>query len=60
MDKMKLNYETMLGLAAEMILDEAILKYRTEKLYAAIDSALEQGDEDTFRRLSSEWSALKL
>jgi uncharacterized protein YpiB (UPF0302 family) len=55
---MKVAYETMLGLAAEMILDEALRKYRTEKLYKAIDDALAQGDAETFRRLTDELKAM--
>jgi len=55
---MKVAYETMLGLAAEMILDEALRKYRTEKLYQAIDDALAQGDAETFRRLTDELKAM--
>lgn len=31
MDKMKVSYEAMLSLTAEMIWDDAIRKYRTEK-----------------------------
>ncbi|OUM97817.1 MAG: IDEAL domain-containing protein [Paenibacillaceae bacterium ZCTH02-B3] len=55
---MKVAYETMLGLAAEMILDEALRKFRTERLYKAIDDALAQGDAETFRRLTDELKAM--
>jgi len=55
---MKVAYEAMLGLAAEMILDEALRKFRTEKLYKAIDDALAQGDAETFRRLTDELKAM--
>ena len=58
MDKMKVNYEAMLGLAAEMVLDEAVLKFRTDRLYQAIDKALASGDKDTFRRLTDELRTL--
>ncbi|NBD22565.1 IDEAL domain-containing protein [Paenibacillus glycinis] len=58
MDKMKVSYEVMLGLAAEMLLDEAVLKFRTDKLYAAIDTALASGDKDTFQRLTDELKSL--
>lgn len=54
LDNMKVAYETMLGLAAEMVLDEALRKYRTEKIYQAIDHALAEGDADTFKRLTDE------
>jgi uncharacterized protein YpiB (UPF0302 family) len=56
---MKVAYETMLGLAAEMILDEALRKYRTEKLYEAIDNALAQGDAESFRRLTEELKTIR-
>ena len=59
MDNLKVNYEAMLGLAAEMVLDEAFLNYRRERLYAAINDALESGDKDSFRKLSEEWNTLK-
>jgi uncharacterized protein YpiB (UPF0302 family) len=58
MDKMKDTYEAMLGLAAEMVLDEAVLKFRTDRLYQAIDMALASGDKDTFRRLTDELKTL--
>ncbi|QAY66146.1 IDEAL domain-containing protein [Paenibacillus protaetiae] len=59
MDKMKVTYEAMLSLAAEMILDDAILKYRTDKIYLAIDHALASGDEDTFYRLTKQLNEIK-
>jgi carbonic anhydrase/acetyltransferase-like protein (isoleucine patch superfamily) len=54
MDNMKVAYETMLGLAAEMVLDEALRKHRTEKIYKAIDDALAQGDSEKFKLLTDE------
>jgi uncharacterized protein YpiB (UPF0302 family) len=59
MDNMKVAYETMLGLAAEMVLDEALRNYRTEKIYDAIDDALAQGDVESFRRLTDELKAIQ-
>jgi len=59
MDNMKVAYETMLGLAAEMVLDEALRNYRTEKIYTAIDDALAQGDVESFRRLTDELKAIQ-
>lgn len=59
MDKMKVTYEAMLALAAEMILDEAVLKYRTDQIYRGIDNALATGDEDTFYRLTEQLNAIK-
>jgi uncharacterized protein YpiB (UPF0302 family) len=58
MDNMKVAYETMLGLAAEMVLDDALRKYRTEKIYKAIDDALAQKDAETFRRLTEELKSI--
>lgn len=58
MDKMKVTYEAMLGLAAELVLDEAVLKFQTEKLSHAIDEALACGDEDTFYRLVKQLNEL--
>jgi uncharacterized protein YpiB (UPF0302 family) len=52
-DRMR-AYEAMLSLAAEMVLDEALRVYRKEKIYAEIDKALDNGDEDGFRRLAAE------
>ncbi|BAU28875.1 IDEAL domain-containing protein [Aneurinibacillus soli] len=45
---------SMLSLLAEMVLDEAIYKYRTESLYKRIDEALENKDEANFNRLTTE------
>ncbi|MBB6735446.1 IDEAL domain-containing protein [Cohnella zeiphila] len=56
---MKVAYETLLGLAAEMVLDEALRKHRTEKIYEAIDVALAEGDADTFRRLTDELKTIQ-
>lgn len=54
MDKMKVTYEVMLGLSAEMVLDEALRKYRSEKLYRKIDEALATGDVVAFQSLTDE------
>ncbi|MDG0875310.1 IDEAL domain-containing protein [Paenibacillus thiaminolyticus] len=59
MDKMKVTYETMLSLTAEMIWDNAIRKYRTERIYEEIDKALAAGDETTFRSLTEELKTLQ-
>ncbi|GLX68959.1 IDEAL domain-containing protein [Paenibacillus glycanilyticus] len=59
MDKMKVAYEAMLGLAAEMVLDEAVHKFRSDQIYKAIDQALAIGDEDTFYRLAAQLNDLK-
>lgn len=57
MDKMKVTYEVMLGLAAEMVWDDALRKQRSEKLYMEIDNALATGDEVAFRNLTDELRA---
>ncbi|GIP58216.1 IDEAL domain-containing protein [Paenibacillus woosongensis] len=59
MDQMKVTYEVMLGLAAEMIWDEALRKHRSEQIYSEIDSALAKGDEEAFRALTEELKALE-
>ncbi|CAH0118769.1 MULTISPECIES: IDEAL domain-containing protein [unclassified Paenibacillus] len=58
MDKMKVTYEAMLSLAAEMALDEALRKYRAERIYEEIDKALASGDEATFRLLTDQLKTL--
>jgi uncharacterized protein YpiB (UPF0302 family) len=58
MNNMKVSYEVMLGLAAELLLDEAVTKFRREKLYDAIDCALASGDKLTFRILTDELKTL--
>lgn len=59
MDKMKVSYEAMLSLTAEMVWDDAIRKYRTEKIYEEIDKALATGDETSFRTLTDELKTLQ-
>lgn len=59
MDKMKVTYEAMLGLAAEMVLDDAVLKFQTNQIHEAIDKALAAGDEDMFYRLVKQLNALQ-
>ncbi|CAM4218916.1 IDEAL domain-containing protein [Paenibacillus tarimensis] len=58
MDKMKVTYEAMLGLAAEMVLDEAVLDFRRKRIYDEIDRALADGDEVGFQKLTEELKAL--
>ncbi|MCG7406471.1 IDEAL domain-containing protein [Paenibacillus sp. ACRRX] len=59
MDKMKVSYEVMLGLTAEMIWDDAIRKHRTRQIYVAIDEALATGDEASFQMLTNELKTLQ-
>ncbi|MGF7049923.1 uncharacterized protein YpiB (UPF0302 family) [Paenibacillus sp. DS2015] len=58
MDNLKVTYEVMLGLAAEMVWDDAVRKYRSEELYREIDQALASGDESAFRHLTDELKSL--
>ncbi|KTD87187.1 IDEAL domain-containing protein [Paenibacillus etheri] len=58
MDKMKATYEVMLGLAAEMVWDEALRKRRSDILHREIDTALATGDELAFRNLTEELKSL--
>ncbi len=58
MGKMNLSNDAVLGLAAELVLDEAIRKYKTENLYKKIDSALAKGDEASFIALTTELKLL--
>lgn len=59
MDKMKVSYEAMLSLTAEMIWDDAIRKYRVKKMYAEIDKALASGDEARFLTLTDKLKTLQ-
>lgn len=56
---MKAAYEVMLGLAAEMVWDEALRKRRCEMLQQEIDAALANGDELAFLALTSELNTLE-
>lgn len=54
MGKMYASYEAMLSLYAELVLDEAIRKYREKHLYQQIDDALATRDEQSFLVLTNE------
>lgn len=56
---MKVTYEVMLGLAAEMVWDECIRKHRSEELYREIDKALAKGDKMAFTELTDELKSLE-
>ncbi|AOZ91329.1 IDEAL domain-containing protein [Paenibacillus crassostreae] len=58
MDKLKVTYEVMLGLSAEMIWDEALRKYRSEEVYKKIDKALANRDKVAFTELTEELKTL--
>ncbi len=58
MGKMNVSNDMMLGLFAEMVLDEAIRKYKEQYLYREIDIALAKGDEVSFLALTTELKSL--
>lgn len=58
MDKMEITYTAMLSIFAEMVLDEAIRKYREQELYRDIDTALASGDAESFFALTNELKSL--
>ena len=59
MEKMEISgYTAMLGLIAEMTLDEAIRKFKKERLYREIDDALARGDQASFLALTNELKLL--
>ncbi|MBD2861267.1 MAG: hypothetical protein K0Q94_3194 [Paenibacillus sp.] len=60
MEKMDVSgYAAMLGLFAEMVLDEAIVKQKKQRLYRDIDDALARGDEKTFITLTQQLKELR-
>lgn len=48
----------MMEIFSQMVIDEAILKLKLEKLLASIDDALDQRDEEKFYALSQEYKEL--
>ncbi|MFE5317195.1 IDEAL domain-containing protein [Paenibacillus sp. NPDC056579] len=58
MGKMNVSNDMMLSLFAEMVLDEAVRKYREQYLYREIDLALAKGDEVSFLALTTELKSL--
>lgn len=58
MYKMKVTYEVMLGLAAEMVWDQVLREHRMNELHVLIDQALAERDEDSFQRLTDELRTL--
>lgn len=59
MGKINAAGDGMLGLFAEMVLDEALRKFREQSLYQEIDQALAKGDEQSFIALTNELNALR-
>ncbi|SHE42836.1 Uncharacterized protein YpiB, UPF0302 family [Seinonella peptonophila] len=58
MEKQDLVKNNMLGLFAEMFLDNAVLDFRRKQLYIQIDQALAQKDRTAFLQLSEQWRKL--
>ena len=54
MEHIHTTYEVMLGLRAEMVLDEAIRSYQINKLNDEIDEALKSGNQSKFYELSEQ------
>jgi len=48
----------MMEMFLQMVIDEAVLKLKVERLLAAIDEALDKRDEETFYELSHEYKEL--
>lgn len=59
MGKMNVTNDMMLSLFAEMVLDEALRKYKEQILYEEIDQALADGDEQSFIALTTELNTLR-
>ncbi|WP_411342901.1 IDEAL domain-containing protein [Paenibacillus sp. WLX1005] len=58
MYKMKVTYEVMLGLAAEMVWDQVLREHRVEELNELIDRALADRDEQAFQQWTNELRSL--
>ncbi|ANF97435.1 IDEAL domain-containing protein [Paenibacillus bovis] len=58
MYKMKVTYEVMLGLAAEMVWDQVLREHRIEELNTLIDRALADRDEESFQKWTNELRSL--
>lgn len=59
MGKMNVTNDMMLSLFAEMVLDDALRKYKEQILYEEIDQALANGDEQSFVALTTELNTLR-
>ncbi|GKS13931.1 IDEAL domain-containing protein [Paenibacillus chitinolyticus] len=59
MGRMNVSNEALLGLIAELVMDDAMRKYKENHLYQQIDSALAEGDEATFLALTAELKSIQ-
>ncbi|PTM58702.1 YpiB family protein [Desmospora activa] len=55
MERQDLVQDSLFGLFAEVILDQAVRDYRKKDLYRRIDEALANGDEQQFLQLTEQW-----
>jgi uncharacterized protein YpiB (UPF0302 family) len=58
MKKQKSSESFILEMYAQMVIDEALFKMKKANLLAAIDSALDNGNEMLFHSLSTEYKKL--
>ncbi|MFA8438767.1 IDEAL domain-containing protein [Pueribacillus sp. YX66] len=56
--KVKQEHSFFLALFAQLITDEAVLKWKKKKLEREIDEALVKGDRKTFYKVAKEYSQL--
>lgn len=49
-----LSYETLLSVAADIEIENALKKYRKEQLQVKVDQALDQKDAEAFYQYSAE------
>ncbi|HEX7055927.1 MAG TPA: IDEAL domain-containing protein [Bacilli bacterium] len=59
MEKMDALNSATLSVIAEMILDDALRKFKEQRLQKEIDRALQTGDKTTFYRLAKELKTLR-
>jgi uncharacterized protein YpiB (UPF0302 family) len=59
MEKQDVVHDTLLGLLAEIVLDQAVRSFRENKLYVEIDQALASGDQHKFIQLTNELKVLQ-
>ena len=58
MERPNVVKDSLLELFAEMVLDQAVLQFNREKLYIAIDEALQKGNRAEFIKLSEQLNHL--
>lgn len=59
MEKMSMIYEALLELHAERVIVESLHKFQVNKLYEKIDTALLEGDQETFLVLTNELKSIQ-